>query len=215
MNKKTKRRIALFFISILAVSIFSTTVFAFDESSTASVPASVPPATSTLTSAEQQAINDAAAAKATSDAAAAKVASDAAAAKAASTLAAQKAWFQSQKAASASAAAAASSELDSSLLPSDAGSSSDLDIQLPSVGDVSGVGGLTDSGKELKQRSNINLLGIISLACIALSVLIILAVLFSSNRRPPRGGSGRTRYHKPRRTKKKHLLNDKYYRNMR
>lgn len=56
------------------------------------------------------------------------------------------------------------------------------------------------------------LIGILSWACIALGVIVVLIVVLS-NRRPPRG-PGRSRYHKPKRSSKKRLLNDKYYRGL-
>lgn len=213
MNKKVKRRIALFFISVCAASIFSTTVFA--ESSTPSTnssqPASTPTTTSSTPSVDPNAESSRLAAESAAKVASAKAAS--ASAYAASKLAAQKLWWkQHQASIAASLAAMSSSELESSMVSSE--ESSSLDISLPSVGDVSGVGGLTESGTEVPGKS-FNLIGVISLACIGLGVLIVLAVLFSANRRPPRGGSGRTRYRKPHRSKKKRLLNDKYYRNMR
>jgi hypothetical protein len=217
MKKKVKRRIALFFISVFAVSIFSTTVFADPSSDPNQPPAS---SAQPQTSSSQQPISSTPAvssktqaeidADASSKAAAEKAAS--ASAYAASKAAARRAWLASQKAVSASLAAMSSSELESSDVSSE--ESSSLDISLPSVGDVSGVGGLTESGTEVPGKS-FNLIGVNSLACIGLGVLIVLAVLFSANRRPPRGGSGRTRYRKPHRSKKKRLLNDKYYRNMR
>ncbi len=212
MNKKVKRRIALFFISVCAASIFSTTVFATSSDpsqSPASSATSVAP--SSIPSVDPNAESSRLAAESAAKVASAKAAS--ASAYAASKLAAQKLWWkQHQASIAASLAAMSSSELESSMVSSE--ESSSLDISLPSVGDVSGVGGLTESGTEVPGKS-FNLIGVISLACIGLGVLIVLAVLFSANRRPPRGGSGRTRYRKPHRSKKKRLLNDKYYRNMR
>lgn len=88
-------------------------------------------------------------------------------------------------------------------------------ISLPDVGSVSGAGELIASGTEAPPGKNLNLIGIISWACIGLGVLVVVLVLLSTTRRPPPGaGPGRKRYRrKPYRTKKKRLLNEKYYRN--
>ena len=88
-------------------------------------------------------------------------------------------------------------------------------ISLPDVGSVSGAGELIASGTEVTPEKNLNLIGIISWACIGLGVLVVILVLLSTTRRPPPGaGPGRKRYRrKPYHTKKKRLLNEKYYRN--
>lgn len=61
-------------------------------------------------------------------------------------------------------------------------------------------------------NKKMNLYGILSWACIGLGVLVVLIVVLS-NRRPPRG-PGRKRYRRPKRSTKKRLLNDRYYRNL-
>ncbi len=89
---------------------------------------------------------------------------------------------------------------------------------LPDVGEVSVAGDLIASGVEVQSESRVNLVGVISWVCIALGVIVVVVVLLSTARKPPRGGgSGRKRYRrKPaKRSRKKHLLNDKYYRNLR
>ena len=63
-----------------------------------------------------------------------------------------------------------------------------------------------DNSQRMKQ------IGILAWVCIALGVLVVLIVILS-NRRPPRG-PGRSRYHRPKRGGRKHLLNDKYYRGL-
>lgn len=109
------------------------------------------------------------------------------------------------------ASSAASSDL-SSVLSSQEESSQ---IVLPSVGSIAEDSPLNSMAVEASSNSGINWLGIASWALIALGVLVVILVVFS-NRRPPTGGPGRKRYHrKPARSKKKHLLNDKYYRNIR
>lgn len=87
-------------------------------------------------------------------------------------------------------------------------------VSLPSVGEVSVAGELIASGTEVTPESKLNWIGIVSWVCIALGVIVVIVVLFSTIRRPPRNGPGRKRYRsKPFRSKKKRLLNDKYYRN--
>lgn len=93
--------------------------------------------------------------------------------------------------------------------------SSSSDLSLPSVGSVSEVGELIASGTEVKTENQFNIIGIISWACIGLGVVVVVIVLLSTTRKPPRGGYGRKRYRrKPNKPRKKRLLNDKYYRNM-
>ncbi len=65
---------------------------------------------------------------------------------------------------------------------------------------------------ENANTSGMNIRGILSWACIALGVAVVLIVVLS-NRRPPRGPR-RSRYHRPKRSRKKRLLNDKYYRGL-
>lgn len=88
------------------------------------------------------------------------------------------------------------------------------EISLPSVGSVPEDNPLSSVIVNPQENQQTKLIGIISWVCIVLGVIVVLAVVFS-NRRPPRGGSGRKRYHRPNQSKKKHLLNDKYYRHMR
>lgn len=103
----------------------------------------------------------------------------------------------------------ASSEISSA--PSSEASS---EIVLPSVGSIAENNPISSVAVDSSANSKLNWLGIISWAFIALGVLVVILVVFS-NRRPPSGGPGRKRYHKkPGRSKKKHLLNDKYYRNI-
>lgn len=86
-------------------------------------------------------------------------------------------------------------------------------ISLPDVGSVSAPEDLIVSGTEEAPKKSLNFWGILSWACIALGILVVVLVLFSTARRPPRGGPGRKRYRrKPYRSRKKHLLNDRYYR---
>ena len=86
------------------------------------------------------------------------------------------------------------------------------EIVLPSVGSIaednpfSSVAGNTESQKRAK------LIGVLSWACIILGILVVLIVVLS-NRRPPRG-PGRKRYHRTKRSRKKRLLSDKYYRGL-
>ena len=107
-----------------------------------------------------------------------------------------------------------SSEASSRYAAGSAGASSS-DISLPSVGSVSEAGELIASGTEVKTENQFNIIGIISWACIGLGVVVVVIVLLSTTRKPPRGGSGRKRYRrKPNKPRKKRLLNDKYYRNI-
>ena len=86
-------------------------------------------------------------------------------------------------------------------------------ISLPDVGSVSTPEDLIVSGTKEAPKKSLNFWGILSWACIALGILVVVLVLFSTARRPPRGGPGRNRYRrKPYRSRKKHLLNDRYYR---
>jgi hypothetical protein len=88
--------------------------------------------------------------------------------------------------------------------------SSDV-ISLPEAGIVSENDPLASVSQGTPSKQ-INRIGILAWVCIALGVLVVLIVIFS-NRRPPRG-PGRSRYHRPRRGNRKHLLNDKYYRDL-
>ncbi|MVB12168.1 hypothetical protein CAFE_29000 [Caprobacter fermentans] len=86
------------------------------------------------------------------------------------------------------------------------------EISLPSVGSVSENDPLNSVVTNTESSRRLNWIGILSWACIALGVLVVLIVVFS-NRRPPRG-MGRKRYRRPKRSRKKRLLNDKYYRHI-
>ena len=88
------------------------------------------------------------------------------------------------------------------------------EISLPDVGEVSMPGDLIASGVEVTPDSDFNVMGLISWICIGVGILVVIIVLLSTTRRPPRGGNGRHRYRsRPRRSRKKRLLSDKYYRN--
>ena len=92
----------------------------------------------------------------------------------------------------------------------------DSSISLPSVGEVSGAGDIIASGIDVTVDNEFNMIGVISWVCIGLGVVVVIVVLLSTTRRPPTGGYGRKRYRrKPVKSKKKRLLNDKYYRNIR
>ena len=84
-------------------------------------------------------------------------------------------------------------------------------ISLPSVGSLPEDNFPSSLAGNSEAANHTSWIGIISWACIVLGVLVIVIVLLS-NRRPPHG-PGRKRYHRPKR-RKKHLLNDKYYRNI-
>lgn len=98
--------------------------------------------------------------------------------------------------------------------PAESNWGSSNEISLPSVGSVEEENPLSSVIVNPQQNQQMSLIGIISWICILLGVVVVLAVVFS-NRRPPRGGSGRKRYCRQNRSNKKHLLNDKYYRHMR
>ncbi|WP_283609109.1 hypothetical protein [Faecalispora anaeroviscerum] len=92
--------------------------------------------------------------------------------------------------------------------------SSSSGISLPPAGTVSEAENLIGSGVEVQTQKSTNWWGVLSWALIGLGVLIVVIVLLSTLRRPPPGGPGRKRYRRhPFPTKKKRLLNDKYYRN--
>ncbi len=90
--------------------------------------------------------------------------------------------------------------------------SSSSSISLPSVGSVSEVDPLSSAASNPDSAQNNKWIGIISWTCIALGVLVVLVVVLT-NRRPPRG-MGRKRYRRSKRSSGKHLLNDRYYRNI-
>ena len=85
-------------------------------------------------------------------------------------------------------------------------------ISLPSVDSVSENDPLQSVVTHTEASHRMNWIGLLAWACIALGVIVVLVVVFS-NRRPPRG-MGRKRYRRPKRSRKKKLLNDKYYRNI-
>lgn len=92
--------------------------------------------------------------------------------------------------------------------------SSSSTISLPPVSAVSEANKIIASGVEVQTQKSMNWWGIVSWALIGLGILIVIIVLLSTLRRPPPGGPGRKRYRRhPFPTKKKRLLNDKYYRN--
>ena len=84
-------------------------------------------------------------------------------------------------------------------------------ISLPGVDSVAERDPLASVSNS--SNSHMTQLGILAWVCIALGILVVLIVIFS-NRRGPRG-PGRSRYHRPKRSGKKHLLNDRYYRGLR
>lgn len=86
------------------------------------------------------------------------------------------------------------------------------EIQLPSIGSLPEDDPLDSVASDASAESGVNWMGIISWICIALAVAVVVIILLS-NRRPPRG-PGRSRYRRPKRSHKKHLLNEKYYRNI-
>lgn len=86
------------------------------------------------------------------------------------------------------------------------------EISLPSVESVSDTDPLDSVVTNKETSHRLNWIGILSWACIALGIIVVLIVVFS-NRRPPRG-MGRKRYRRPKRSRKKRLLNDKYYRDI-
>lgn len=112
-----------------------------------------------------------------------------------------------------SAYSSAGSSDVSSEVSSMASSEESSEIVLPSVGSIAENDPLSSPIVNPEANRQMNWIGIVSWACIALGVLVVLIVVFS-NRRPPRGGSGRKRYRRPVKTHKKRLLNDKYYRSM-
>lgn len=110
--------------------------------------------------------------------------------------------------ASSSESIQASSDLGGTL----SSSAPSSDISLPSVGSVSENNPLSSVTNNTQDTHRMNWIGVLSWACILLGVVVVLIVVLS-NRRPPRG-MGRKRYRRPKRSSKKRLLNDKYYRNI-
>lgn len=112
----------------------------------------------------------------------------------------------------------ASSEEPSSLSSSESSyvfssKESSSEIVLPSVESIVENDPLSSVTVDSAANKKMNWIGIISWICIALGIIVVLIVVFS-NRRPP-SGPGRKRYRRPNRSRKKRLLNDKYYRNIR
>ena len=105
-----------------------------------------------------------------------------------------------------------SSEPESSESSFEPSSEESSGIALPSVGSVPENDPFSSAVNNQANSRKLNWLGILSWACIALGIVVVLAVMMS-NRRPPRG-MGRKRYRRAKRTNKKRLLNDKYYRDL-
>lgn len=101
-----------------------------------------------------------------------------------------------------------SGDVSSELISSEASS----EIVLPSVNSIVENNPLSSPAVDAAANKKMNWIGILSWACIALGVAVVLIVVLS-NRHPPRGGPGRKRYRRPAKSRKKRLLNDKYYRN--
>ena len=85
-------------------------------------------------------------------------------------------------------------------------------ISLPGVGSVAENDPLSSAITNPGQAHRMNIQGLLAWACIGLGVLVVLIVVLS-NRRPPRG-PGRKRYRRQKRGSGKHLLNDRYYRDL-
>lgn len=115
-----------------------------------------------------------------------------------------------------SSAVPASSVLASGWGSSDLVSSESIEAQstisLPGVGSVVENDPLSSAITNLAQAHRMNVQGLLAWACIALGVFVVLIVVLS-NRRPPRG-PGRKRYRRQKRNSGKHLLNDRYYRDL-
>lgn len=109
-----------------------------------------------------------------------------------------------------SASSADASSVVSSAITSSAPESGT--ISLPGVGSVAENDPLQSAAGDKGSSNHMKLIGMLSWACIGLGILVILIVVLS-NHRPPRG-PGRSRYHRTKRSNKKHLLNDKYYRGL-
>lgn len=103
----------------------------------------------------------------------------------------------------------------SSEVPSEASSeeSSSSTISLPDVDSMDlSIPQLIGSGVEEPTENN-SLLGILAWVLIGVGILIVLIVLFTSAKSGSRKSVGRKRYHRGTyKSKKKHLLDDKYYR---
>lgn len=104
-----------------------------------------------------------------------------------------------------SSSAAASEGSSSSKSPSST-------VSMPNAEDVSEVDPLA-SAVNNSSAAQMNHIGILAWVCIGLGILVILIVIFSNNHNSG-GGPGHKRYHRPKRSKKKRLLNEKYYRGL-
>jgi hypothetical protein len=87
--------------------------------------------------------------------------------------------------------------------------SSAAEIILPEADSVVEYDPLASASSGISSNK-MNQIGILAWVCILLGIAVVLIVIFS-NRRPP-SGPGRSRYRRTKRSKKKRLLNDKYYR---
>lgn len=105
-----------------------------------------------------------------------------------------------------------SSEENSGEISSEVYSTFSSEISLPSVSSVPENNPLNSTVVNQQSTKKMKWIGVVSWAFILLGILVVLIVVLS-NRRPPRG-MGRSRYHKPKHSSKKRLLNDKYYRNI-
>ncbi len=104
------------------------------------------------------------------------------------------------------------SEVDVFGVLSSAGTSDSDVISLPEVDSIPERDPLSSAAARPGDMQQAKLVGILSWVCIGLGILVVLIVVLS-NGRPPRG-PGRKRYRRPKRSRKKHLLNDRYYRNL-
>jgi hypothetical protein len=84
---------------------------------------------------------------------------------------------------------------------------------MPNAEDVSEVDPLA-SAVNNSSAAQMNHIGILAWVCIGLGILVILIVIFSNSHNNGGGSPGHKRYHRPKRSKKKRLLNEKYYRGL-
>jgi len=197
MNQHKKIGILLF-ISIILISCCSVTAFATDSTQGGQV----------ITPEQVQQIIDQQAAA--SRAAASKAASSASKNNSSKSTSSKKPTYNSGYS-SADVLSGGSSDGSSGISSDLSSSEASSELVLPSVNSVEENNPLSSVISNTDPQTN--WVGLLSWACIALGMIVILIVVFS-NRRPPRGGSGRKRYRRPSHTHKKRLLNDKYYRNM-
>lgn len=85
------------------------------------------------------------------------------------------------------------------------------EIVLPSADSVAEFDPLASAASKTSSNK-MTQVGILAWVCILLGVAVVLIVILS-NRRPP-SGPGRSRYRRTKRSRKKRLLSDKYYRGM-